>query len=187
MFTTGVTGGIYQDTGALKPNTTYTLTVAIGSRSDRLNSAGIISLINGTDDTGTVLATGGGLPATRNSWQDYTVTFTTGASVSGDLTVELSVAGDPTLIQADFDNVRLTVGAQAPVLGTARVAGGNLVLTGTGGTPNGGYTWLTTTNLTAPIIWTTNSTGTLDATGSFSNSIPIDPSQPASFFRLRTP
>jgi hypothetical protein len=187
MVTNDVTAGLYQDTGELEPNTTYTLTVAIGSRSDRLNSAGIISLINGTDNTGTVLATGGGLPANRNSWQDYTITYTTGASVSGDLTVELAVAGDPTLIQADFDNVRLVVGTQAPVLGTPHVAGGNLIVTGTGGTPNGGYTWLSTTNLTAPIIWTTNSTGTLDGTGAFSNSIPINPLQPASFFRLRTP
>jgi len=30
-------------------------------------------------------------------------------------------------------------------------------------------------------------TGTLDGTGAFSNSIPINPLQPASFFRLRTP
>src|ERR1035438_1393185 len=78
MLNPSVTGGIYQDVGALQPNTPYTLTVAIGSRADRTNSPGIISLINGTDDTGTVLASGGGLPATQNTWQDYSVSFTTG-------------------------------------------------------------------------------------------------------------
>ena len=52
MFDPNVTGGIYQDAGALQPNTTYTLTVAIGSRADRINSPGIISLLNGTDNTG---------------------------------------------------------------------------------------------------------------------------------------
>jgi len=91
MFDPSVTGGVYQDMGPMIPNHTYTLTVAIGSRKDRINSPGIISLVNGTDNTGTVLATGGGLPATQDTWQDYTVTYTTGPTVSGDLTICLSV------------------------------------------------------------------------------------------------
>jgi hypothetical protein len=74
-----------------------------------------------------------------------------------------------------------------PILGAPMVSGGDLILTGTGGTPNSGYTWLTTTNLSAPIIWTTNSTGTLDGLGSFSNAIPISVTNPARFFRFRIP
>lgn len=74
-----------------------------------------------------------------------------------------------------------------PTLGAPRVSGGNLILTGTGGTPNRGYTWLTTTNLSAPINWTTNTTGTLDGTGAFSNAIPVNAGTRASFFRLRMP
>ena len=73
MFNPSVTGGIFQDVGALQPNTAYRLTVAIGSRADRVNSPGIISLINGTNNTGAVLASGGGLPAMQNTWQDYSV------------------------------------------------------------------------------------------------------------------
>jgi hypothetical protein len=188
MFNPAVSGGIYQDVGALQPNTIYTLAVAIGSRADRVNSPGIISLINGTDDSGAVLATGGGLSAAQNTWQDYSVTYTTGASVSGDLTVELSVVGAGTT-QADFDNVQLMAMPvlKAPTLGAPNVSDGSLVLTGTGGTPNTGYTWLSTTNLSAPINWTTNSTGTLDGTGSFSNVIPINASPSASFFKLEMP
>jgi len=90
-FTSGGTNGIYQDMGPMIPNHTYNLTVAIGSRADRINSPGIISLVNGTDYTGTVLATTNGIPATQNTWQDYTVQYTTGNSVSGDLTIVLSV------------------------------------------------------------------------------------------------
>ena len=75
MFTNGVAGGVYQDVGALQSNTTYTLTVAIGSRNDRTNSPGIISLLNGTNNTGTVLATGGGLPGTQNTWLSYTASY----------------------------------------------------------------------------------------------------------------
>jgi hypothetical protein len=45
------------------------------------------------------------------------------------------------------------------------------------------YTLLTTTNLTTPLAsWSTNLTGTLDGTGSFSNAIPVNLSQPAQFF-----
>jgi hypothetical protein len=39
--------------------------------------------------------------------------------------------------------------------------------------------------LSAPINWTTNSISTLDGSGAFSNTIPINASQPANFFRMR--
>jgi hypothetical protein len=185
------TGGIYQVFDALKPNTTYTLTVAIGRRADfgpssGLGSPGIISLINGDNNTGTVLASTNGIPATPDTWQDYTVSYTTGSSVTGNLTVELSVAGASTY-QANFDNVRLTVTpfVPAPIFGAPRVSGANLILTASGGSANGAYTLLTTTNLESP-NWTTNSTGNLDGFGAFSNAIPIG-SAPASFYRVRVP
>ncbi len=190
MFNPSVTGGVYQDAGPLQPNEVYTLTVAIGSRYDRVNSPGMISLLNGANNSGKALASGGGLPATRNTWQDYAVIYVTGPAVSGDLTVELSVVGTGTTIQADFDNVRLTkaaVVATPPLLGAVGISGSNLILTGTGGTPNSHYTWLATTNLSVPISWTTNSSGTLDGTGAFSNAMPMNASQPGSFFRLRLP
>jgi len=114
MFNSAVTGGVYQVMGPMIPNHTYNLVVAIGSRADRINSPGIISLVNGDDNTGTVLATTNGLPATQDTWQDYSVQYTTGPTVSGNLTVCLSVAGDPTLIQANFDNVRLDPDTNAP-------------------------------------------------------------------------
>jgi hypothetical protein len=103
--------GVYQEVGSLLADTTYTLSVAIGQRAgsgpDGSWSPGIISLLNGTDNTGLVLSTGGGLSSTPNTWEDFTTSFTTGASVSGDLTIELSVLDAPS-IQADFSNVELT-------------------------------------------------------------------------------
>jgi len=81
----------------------------------------------------------------------------------------------------------LVVTPTPPVLAAPKVLASNLILTGTGGTPNRGYTWLSTTNLSTPINWITNTTGTLDGTGSFSNAIPISTTSPASFFRLRLP
>jgi len=183
------TGGIYQDVGALQPYTTYTLTVATGCRADFtpgvLGSPGIITLLNGTSNLGLVLATTNGIPDTSDTWQDYSTTFTTGASVSGDLTVALSVAGASTY-QANFDNVILTA---VPILhlGAPTVAGGKLVVTGSGGTPGAGYSLLTTTNLAAGSSWTVSSTGTLDGNGAFSISIPITSTTPAAFFRVSMP
>jgi hypothetical protein len=183
------TGGLYQDVGALQPNTTYTLTVAIGERGDftpgTLGSPGIISLIDGANNTGALLASASGVPGTAGVWQDYTVSFTTGPSVSGDLTVELSVAGASTY-QANFDYVRL---ARMPlfVFNHPIVTSGKLILTATGGTANGAYALLTTTNLSPPIVWTTNVTGTFDATGSFSNAIPVTATPAARFFKLQAP
>ena len=75
-----------------------------------------------------------------------------------------------------------------PGLNPVRVSGGNLILTGTNGTPNAGYTLLTATNVTTPIVnWVTNTTGTLDGTGAFSNAIPVDVTERTRFFQLRMP
>ena len=68
------------------------------------------------------------------------------------------------------------------------VSGGNLILAGTGGTPGAGYTWLTSTNVAAPVAtWTTNSTGVFDGSGAFSNAIPIIHTELERYFLLRTP
>jgi hypothetical protein len=59
---------------------------------------------------------------------------------------------------------------------------------GTGGNPGGSYTWLTTTNVVNPMAtWTTNTSGVFSGTGTFSNAMPINVSEPARFFRLQTP
>jgi hypothetical protein len=70
----------------------------------------------------------------------------------------------------------------------AVAVGGNLVLTGVGGPPGASYTWLTSTNVAAPLsTWTTNSTGVFDSNGAFSNAFPISTSIKARFFQLKTP
>jgi hypothetical protein len=185
-------GGLYQDVGALQPYTLYTLTVATGRANgfgygSGLGSPAIISLINGVDNTGAALVGSGWIPAIPGTWQDYTVTYTTGASVSGDLTVQLSLLGASTY-QAAFDNVQLTAVSAlvAPPL-VAKISSGNALLTATNGTPNAPYALLTTTSLTSPVSWTTNSTGSLDVNGDISTSIPITRSAAAVFFRLQMP
>ncbi|MGA2556362.1 MAG: immunoglobulin domain-containing protein, partial [Verrucomicrobiota bacterium] len=75
-----------------------------------------------------------------------------------------------------------------PRLSAPSFSGGNLILSGTGGTPGGGYTCLTTTNVAAPLsAWTTNSQGTCNGSGAFSLSIPVVTNPPAQFFQIRMP
>lgn len=116
---------IFQDVGALQPNTIYTLTVAIGQRLDRVNGSATIGLLNaesGNTDpwaTGVTLASTTDVSSIAGSFQDFVTTFTTGSSVSGDLYVGAMYVGDGT-IQASLDNFRLD--ATIPEPGTAALA-----------------------------------------------------------------
>ena len=130
----GNKAAIYQNVGMLLANTTYTFTVAIGARTDRTNEAGYLTLINTatgvTTDAGTTLNTTSGISSVPGSFQDFSTTYTTGATVSGNLTIELYTIenGD---IQASFDNLRLTATSAVPepssvaacLVGAAGIAG----------------------------------------------------------------
>ncbi len=76
----------------------------------------------------------------------------------------------------------------APTINSSADGNGNLILTGVGGTPGGSYSWLTATNVTTPLAnWTTNTTGVFNVSGAFSNAIPINTTEAARYFRLKTP
>ncbi|RYG44142.1 PEP-CTERM sorting domain-containing protein [bacterium] len=111
----GITGGlinIFQDVGTLLPNTQYTLTVAIGQRLDRINGSATIGLINaafGEDNAwadGILLNSTTAVSSVSGSFEDFTTTFTTGSTVSGNLYIGAQYVGDGT-IQASVDNFRL--------------------------------------------------------------------------------
>jgi len=75
-----------------------------------------------------------------------------------------------------------------PTVNKPVISSGNLILSGTGGTPGGGYTWLNSTSLTNPIaVWTVAASGVYDSAGAFSNAIPVSTTTPTEFFRFRTP
>jgi hypothetical protein len=108
----GGVANIFQDVGLLQADTTYTLTLAIGQRLDRVNGSVTFGLINaaaGNLDpwaTGLTLATTTGVSSAAGSFQDFTVTFTTGSSVSDNLFIGAQYVGDGT-IQGSIDNFRL--------------------------------------------------------------------------------
>ena len=72
--------------------------------------------------------------------------------------------------------------------GGTLATGGNLILSGNGGTPSGNYFVLTTTNVTLPVAnWSRIATNQFDATGLFNLTNQINPATPQLFYRLQLP
>jgi hypothetical protein len=175
---------VYQDVGPLQALTTYTLTVAVGERSTLgyAEGPGFIELINGADQNGTVLAqafvNNTGLVGT---FTNFAVVFTTGTTVTGDLTVLLETT---TAIQISFDNVLLDATAAglipqgtAPTFSPAAAYPGDTVTAtevATGPAPlyyewqadngSGGATWTPVTGFTSSPTYTFATTGDTNPT-----------------------
>jgi hypothetical protein len=85
-----------------------------------------------------------------------------------------------------IDNI-LVSAASAPVITSVGLTGSNLVIQGTNGLSGNSFNILTTTNLTLPLSSWSVVGSSREFTGpTFSNSIPIDPASPASFYRIKT-
>lgn len=68
------------------------------------------------------------------------------------------------------------------------LSGNNLILSGTGGTANGIYYILTSTNVALPLTnWMALATNTFDGSGAFSFTNVVNPASPQQFFTLQTP
>ncbi|HEX3801028.1 MAG TPA: DUF5010 domain-containing protein [Verrucomicrobiae bacterium] len=84
------------------------------------------------------------------------------------------------------------IGAVPPptpaVITAAIVSGSSIHFAGTNGVANGTYRVLTSTNAMLPLVnWTAVLTNSFDASGAFSNSIPINLNEPGRFYRLVEP
>ena len=124
---------IYQDVGSLQPNTTYSLTVYTGFNNAYSNGEfGVLQLVNGTSDTGSVLNSMTYTPSTTwpYAFEDVTLSYTTGSTVSGDLTLVLGVAAPAGGDQIGFNNVRLTASPvpEPATMGLFTVGGLGLLL-----------------------------------------------------------
>ncbi|HXI72395.1 MAG TPA: hypothetical protein VNN22_18735, partial [Verrucomicrobiae bacterium] len=74
----------------------------------------------------------------------------------------------------------------APVTIHVRFSGGNLSLSGTGGSAGATYYVVGSTNLAVPLaLWPILSTNVFDGSGNFSNSVPVDVTRQAQFFGIK--
>jgi hypothetical protein len=97
---------IFQDLGTLAPDTLYTLTVDENLRADGgAGAAGVVSLLLGNSDAGTVVSS---TPFTAlSAATPVVVEYQTGATVSGDLTVELADTAGAGSQSIAFSNVSM--------------------------------------------------------------------------------
>jgi len=80
------------------------------------------------------------------------------------------------------------VGVSLPKFSSIKLSGTNVILSGTGGTPNAPYAVLTATNVTTPLSnWLSILTNQFDSGGGFSFTNGIAPGEPQRYFRIRTP
>jgi fibronectin-binding autotransporter adhesin len=106
----------------------------------------------------------------------------------GAYTVSLTVGNGSAVNTYTVSNAVVVTTAPKPRIGGIQLSGSNLTITSAGGTPNGGYTVLTSTNAVLPLAqWSTNSTGIFAADGSATNTIPVSAGTPSLFYILREP
>ena len=100
-------GSIWQDVGTTQANTTYTVSFELltGTYKGDTRGSVTVELFDGSTLLGTETVTS---PSKRNVWQTYTLSVTTSAAVTGDLTVEfINDSGN-----AWLDNVTLAAKAK---------------------------------------------------------------------------
>ena len=96
-----------------------------------------------------------------------------------------TVAQNATL--ENYSTVTSTVITPAtPVTVQVQYSGGNLTLGGSGGVAGATYYVIGSTNLALPVAsWTVLATNTFGGSGNFSASLPVDPTKPAQFLRIK--
>ena len=154
----------------------------------KLDGSGVNDQVAST----TTIAFGGTLTVTNisgaslavgNSFQIFSAPSLTGSFSSiSPSTPGPGLAWDTSQLNSmGFLNV--VAGAQGPLITSTVVSSGNLIFSGTGGTPSANYTVFTTTNLAQP-NWTPLTTSSFNASGGFSVTNAISTSIPALFYRI---
>ncbi|HWY30590.1 MAG TPA: LamG-like jellyroll fold domain-containing protein [Candidatus Acidoferrum sp.] len=129
-----------------------------------------------------------GLPlAAGNSFQVFSAASYTGSFTSiTPATPGPGLAWNTTQLNAGL--ITVTAAPSQPVISSTKLLGGNLIFGGTNGTALGGYSVLTTTNITTPLAnWTLSSTGSFDGSGAFSVTNTISSGSAKRFYMIRTP
>jgi hypothetical protein len=96
------------------------------------------------------------------------------------------LAWDTTHLLSNGTIIVIASSGSGPVVGSSKIINGSLVLTGSGGVPNGTYYILSSTNLTTPLAsWVSVSTNMYDASGNFNVTNALTPGVPQNFYRIK--
>ena len=99
-----------------------------------------------------------------------------------------NLAWDTSSLAVDGTLKIATAAATPPQIGTITLGGGNVVISGNGGTPNNNYQVVTSSIVTVPASnWGVLATATFDGSGNFSFTNAVDPDLPQLFYRIRLP
>jgi hypothetical protein len=109
------------------------------------------------------------------AYTSYRVTFPTVVSPNSASYLEI---GDLELLGVPGTSI------PQPVIGHATLKSGSLQIVGSGGTPSGSFVVQTNANLTISSGWNTAATGSYDASGNFSITLPVSTTTPELFYRL---
>ena len=141
---------------------------------ETITYGGVLSLEN---ISGTALAAG-------NSFQVFSASSYSGSFASiTPSTPGPGLAWDTTQLGSGQIGV-VTASATGPTISKAQLAGQNIILSGTGGTANGTYYVLTTTNL-ASRSWLPVATNSYDASGNFNLTNALTPGVTQQFYLLK--
>lgn len=155
----------------------------------KLNGSGVNDqIISGAainyGGTLTVANISGAPLAVGNSFQLFSATSYNGSfSAISPATPGAGLAWDTSQLNSGgFLNV-IASGGQGPLITSTTVTGGNLIFSGTGGSPGANYVVFTTTNL-VPANWTPLVTNSFNGTGGFSVTNAISTGIPHLFYRI---
>jgi hypothetical protein len=164
---------------------TFTITNS-GSAALNLTGTPKVTLAgaHATNFTVTLQPTSPVVPAGSTTFQ---VTFA--PSAAGLRTAGVSIANDDSN-EDPYDFAIQGTGVETPPLNFTNtvLAGSNLVMAGSGGSAEGTYYVLASTNVADWMTnWTCVATNTFGVSGSFSVTNAVDPAKASQFFRLRLP
>jgi len=152
----------------------------LGTNSDLVVAAGNLTL------GGTLSVTNlGGLTAGTNKL------FTYGGNLSGSFTLGMMPTGFNAVLATNVPGqVNLILTSKGMVTGPSvtmsKMVSTNFILRGTGGLATSNYFLLASTNLALPLTnWTPILTNYFDSNGAFSNTIPMNPTVPSTFYRIK--
>jgi autotransporter-associated beta strand protein len=166
--------------GALTIQSGANISFQLGTSSDRVNVTGALT-ISGTINISAAAGFGVGT---------YTLFSSSGGLTIGTLTLGSLPAGfNYALDTATPGQIKLIVSPTTPPAFSAiNLTGGNLVLSGTNGSPGATYQVLSSTNLALPLAnWVPVVTNLFDSNGNFGWTNTPDAGVPQTFYRLFVP